>query len=1297
LAQLILSNVGQAVGSRIGPAATRSFFAALGQTGGVILGRSIDQRLFGESSRYEGARLTELHVQGSTEGASIPAIYGRVRIAGQLIWAARFKEHEETTDIGGGGKGGSPRSTRTDYRYTLSFAVGLCEGEIARIGRVWANGEPFDLSEVEWRLHRGAEDQAPDPLIEAIEGADNAPAYRGLAYIVFENMRLERFGNTIPQLSFEIVRHTHAGDGPRFEDRVKGVCLIPGSGEFVYATEPIRRVIGPGAEALENVHAERERANLRVSLDQLESDFPNCDYVMLVVAWFGDDLRCGECQIRPGVEIAEKETAPMLWRAGGANRDGAHLVSQIDGAPAYGGTPSDASVLQAIAELKARGFKVGLYPFVLMDVPAENGLPDPYGGDEQAAYPWRGRISVHPAAGEPGTADKTGVAATQVSAFFGTAAPTDFGASSGVPSYAGPNEWSYRRFVLHHAKLAQLAGGVDAFVVGSEMRALTSARSSATAFPVVAALKTLAADVRGMVGGDTILTYAADWSEYGGHQPQDGSGDVLFHLDPLWSDANIDCIGIDWYPPLTDWRDGRTHLDAQIAPDVHDPTYLESRIEAGEDYEFFYAEDAARESQTRSAISDGAHSEPWIYRAKDIRNFWARTHHDRPGGVRSSTPTDWVPESKPVWLIELGCPAIDKGANAPNLFIDAKSSESAVPHFSSGGRDDLIQRRVLDAYLNYWDADGDNNPISSLTDRPMIESMFLWAWDARPYPAFPARADVWTDGASWRRGHWLNGRAGLSGLSEVVADLCARTGVLDVDVSALRGAVSGFVADAPASTRSLIEPLMAAYDFTSAERDGVLCFFHVDEAEPLELNLPELAEESATDLHSERSDSADLPIEARVRFLDASRDYRIAGVSARRLDRAEGGVATMEAPLVMEAEAAEALAQRLLADARAAGEAARLSLGPQHLALEAGDRVMFSGEMFEIARIEDAETRRLELRRALSGALGDLHVAEPSAPPHPAFAPTPAFALLDLPPLPGAEDDDRPLAAAFAAPWLGAHEIYAGATEDAVSLRGRVARPAIMGELLWALSPGPVGRWDNGNRVRIKLYGGVLASADANVVLNGANIFAIEGDAHNWEIIQARGCVLVEPGVYELSGFLRGQLGSEHAMRSPHPVGARIIKLDARLARLSIGAHEWSDELWLAAPPAGAAFNDARAAWSDVVLPHAAARPWAPAHLRAKRVSGDVRISWVRRAHKAGDQWGAGDPPLGFGAEAYRLDILDGTTLKRSVTVSSPAYVYSAADQTTDFGSPPGSLTLRVAQLGDGGAPGLQKQTSVLL
>jgi len=51
----------------------------------------------------------------------------------------------------------------------------------------------------------------------------------------------------------------------------------------------------------------------------------------------------------------------------------------------------------------------------------------------------------------------------------------------------------------------------------------------------------------------------------------------------------------------------------------------------------------------------------------------------------------WAPESKPFVFTEYGCPAIDRGTNRPNVSFDPKSSESAAPHFSRGGRDDAIQ------------------------------------------------------------------------------------------------------------------------------------------------------------------------------------------------------------------------------------------------------------------------------------------------------------------------------------------------------------------------------------------------------------------------------------------------------------------------------------------------------------------------------------------------------------------------------------------------------------------------------
>ncbi len=97
---------------------------------------------------------------------------------------------------------------------------------------------------------------------------------------------------------------------------------------------------------------------------------------------------------------------------------------------------------------------------------------------------------------------------------------------------------------------------MDGFIIGSEFRGLTWVRGSGDTFPFVSELVRLAGDVRAILGSDTKLTYGADWTEYFGYQPPDGSGDVYYHLDPLWASPAIDAVGIDNYMPLADWRDG---------------------------------------------------------------------------------------------------------------------------------------------------------------------------------------------------------------------------------------------------------------------------------------------------------------------------------------------------------------------------------------------------------------------------------------------------------------------------------------------------------------------------------------------------------------------------------------------------------------------------------------------------------------------------------------------------------------------------------------------------------------------
>lgn len=229
MATLLLQAAGAAVGSLFGPLGT-----IIGRAVGGLAGYTVDQALFG--THTQGARLSDLAPQTSTEGTPIPRLYGRARISGQVIWATNYEEVSNS-----GGKGGLIGGGSTTYSYYANFAIGLCEGPIAAIGRVWADGQPFDLSSVTARIYTGTAAQGTDSLIEAKQG--DTPAYRDTAIIVFERLPIADFGNRIPQLSFEILKPV-AG----VETDIRAVTLIPGATEFGYSPTVVKETATPGRQ-----------------------------------------------------------------------------------------------------------------------------------------------------------------------------------------------------------------------------------------------------------------------------------------------------------------------------------------------------------------------------------------------------------------------------------------------------------------------------------------------------------------------------------------------------------------------------------------------------------------------------------------------------------------------------------------------------------------------------------------------------------------------------------------------------------------------------------------------------------------------------------------------------------------------------------------------------------------------------------------------------------------------------------------------------------------------------------------
>lgn len=224
MASIVLQSVGSAIGNALLPGFGGILLGSLGRSVGGL----IDAKL-GLGEHVEGPRLTNLAAQDSRYGAGLPILYGNLRVAGNVIWASDLIETKRE-DGGGGGKGGGSNVTATTYSYSVHCAVALGLGPIGGIATIWADSKVIYRNGI-WgngvvgsdapiirsllyknvgvadslTIHKGEATQNPDPFLESLLGGGNFPAYRGIAYVVFENLQLAHFGNRLPNLTFEII------------------------------------------------------------------------------------------------------------------------------------------------------------------------------------------------------------------------------------------------------------------------------------------------------------------------------------------------------------------------------------------------------------------------------------------------------------------------------------------------------------------------------------------------------------------------------------------------------------------------------------------------------------------------------------------------------------------------------------------------------------------------------------------------------------------------------------------------------------------------------------------------------------------------------------------------------------------------------------------------------------------------------------------------------------------------------------------------------------------------------------
>jgi hypothetical protein len=1219
----------------------------LGGPAGAVLGANIgmtaSRMLFPKHTRVqlptqEGPRLADLRAQTSTYGNIIPKVYGSMRMAGNVIWATDIKEvRRETTTSqtsSGGGKGGGGGSVTTSqtnvtYEYYVTLAIAICEGTIDEVIRVWADSkvlteDVLSSSQGKYNVHFGDEAQAVDDIIAKYLPAGTIPAYRGTAYVVIEDFPLAEYGNRIPNFTFEVRRSVKFT--PSVEDKVKDIVIIPGAGEFVYSSAVTSKQDGyfayfggaftpSGNKSYVNMHNYDGKADMLVAIDQLEKTLPNLEWVAVVVTWFATSTDAGACRIIPKVEFhGTTQVLPQDWSVAGISRASAELVLFFDAdTPTYGGTPSDHTVLQICQELKNRGLNVMLYPMIFVDQITPT------------LKPWRGRI---------------------------------------VPANATDcNNWftkteGYNAFVMHYANL--LSGEVDAFVIGSELVGMTSFTNAAGSYPAVSQLASLAGSVKAAMPG-TIITYAADWSEY-------HSTNGWFNLDPLWASSNIDVVGIDSYFPIT--------------PDLPQNQITEETIieywEKGEGWDYYYTDSVNRTGLTNYTDAK--------YAWKNLEYWWKNTHVN-PNAVA----TAWTSKMKPIWFTEFGFPSVDGCANQPNVFYDPSSSESFFPRGSRGRVDFQAQREAVNATLDYLEARRLETGNANLVPR-----RFLWTWDARPFSFWPDLKGVWQDSILWATGHWVQGKFGNSTLGAVVAELFKAAGLesTDYDVTRLTDTLEGFVLMQPISVRDAVDQLASAFFFDVVESDGILkC---VPRGSESVISVPEddlipSAKSGVQDvLEINYAQELELPQRVNVTYIDRPFNYDPNTQSSQRQTVKSVDQVTMNLPIVLGATQAKQIADITLYSTWKERVSFSLSLPPQYVRVEPSDvvTVTVSGVAHQMRVIKTDMERNGMMK--ISAVAEDVSSYDFYTPPGensgnltpPVLVPGTLVQFVDAPPLPTDTVPNQGLLRIGVAPdginWNGS-AIYRSddggtAGGNTFNLLAGLDGAATFGAIITNLPAGTFETWDNVNTVDVILTSGSLAGVTELAVLNGANA-ALIGE----ELVQFQNAQLIGDKTYRLSKLLRGRQGTEWAIGT-HQEGDRFILLNPALYTTAIANNLIGRQLFYKAVSVGSSL----AATDEQAFTYTGRnlKPFSPVHVKGVRDgTGNLTISWLRRS-RVDAEWRDGvDIPLGEESERYEVEIMDGATVKRTIATTSPTASYSAAEQTTDFGSPQSSVAVKVYQI----------------
>lgn len=536
-------------------------------------------------------------------------------------------------------------------------------------------------------------------------------------------------------------------------------------------------------------------------------------------------------------------------------------------------------------------------------------------------------------------------------------------------------------------------------------------------------------------------------------------------------------------------------------------------------------------------------------------------------------------------------------------------------------------------------------------------------------------------------------------LADIVSAECALTGLIspaDIDVSLLTQTVRGFTVS-ESSARASIELLQGVYMFDMVQNGYKLKFVPRGQAPVMTISgaqLGAVADGSPENmLVIDREMDSQLPSKVTVKFLDASIEYGTnAQSSPERTESQANNTETIEAPLSLTPDEATQLATKIWALRWNQKNTYQTVLPPTYSMLIATDVVLFDlpyGKFeMQISEINYEVDGRMNVK-GFSNFAPSYSSSSPGAwgvipDGTVAWAGPSLLVMLDIPMV----DENLQASPSMVAAMCGYGQNWPGgivtSSSDAgqtwIDLQGFTG-PSSIGTCLTKLAITDSYLIDP-HTLQVSMLAGVPESITRDLMLLGAN-YAAYGMPGRWEIVRFQTSIVQTDGTYMLSNFVRGDRGTEWAT-GLHELGDYFILLedpDNALIGLSYGDISLP-KVYKGVTSGGSIDDAASIALTYQGVNFECLSPFYP--LATRDGSGNLSVTFVRRSRYVGTWWVNGAvSPLGESTEAYQIDILDalGTTVKRTISSTTEAFSYSAANQTTDFGSPQSAIKVKIYQM----------------